>query len=67
MAWLVVEGGKHQHIFSKLAKPFKMTGRLVQWASICARAFAFEVPQPNTKRKKCSYCLDMENGHHGGE
>ena len=59
--WLVVEGGNYQHTFSKLAKPFKMQGKLVQWASTCGRAFAYEEPQPNPKRKKCPYCEEKEN------
>ena len=65
MAWLVVEGGTYQHIFSKLDKPFFMQGKLIRWSSICGRAFAVEAPQPNPKKLKCPYCIEKENGHHG--
>lgn len=65
--WLVVEGGRYQHLFDKLKSPFKMRGQLISWASICGRSFAIKEPQPNTKKKRCTFCLDKENGHHGGE
>lgn len=63
MVWLVVEGGKYQHLFDKLKSPFKMQGKLVRWASICGRSFAIKEPQPNPKRKKCVYCKEKENGN----
>ena len=62
MTWAVCENGKDQHVFEKLAKPFKMMGQLVRWASICGRSFAIKQPLPNPKRKKCEYCLELENG-----
>ena len=65
--WAVVENGTYQHVFSKLDKPFMMAGKLVNWASICGRAFAVEEPQPNPKKKRCRYCIERENGHHGVE
>lgn len=65
MTWAAIDNGTYAHVFTKLDKPFKLQGRLVQWASICSRAFAFEAPQPNAKKKKCRYCVDKENGHHG--
>ena len=65
MAWAAIDNGTYAHIFTKLDKPYKMLGKLVQWASICGRSFAINKPQPNTKKKKCKFCLDKENGHHG--
>ena len=62
--WAVVENGTYQHIFTKLDKPYKMIGQLISWASICGRSYAIDEPQPNTKKKKCGFCLDKENGHH---
>ncbi len=67
MTWAVVENGTYQHIFYEVDKPFKMVGQLISWASICGRSYAIKEPQPNTKKKKCTFCLDKENGHHGGE
>ena len=64
--WAAIDNGTYAHIFTKLDKPYKMLGKLVQWASICGRSFAIKEPQPNTKKKKCRYCVDKENGHHGG-
>ena len=65
--WLVVRHGVYQHIFSKLDKPYKMMGQTVRWVSICGRSYAIDEPQPNPKKKKCRFCLDKENGHHGGD
>jgi len=62
--WAAIENGIHQHIFVKLDQPYKMVGGLVQWASICGRAFAFEAPQGNPKKRKCEFCLDKVNGNH---
>ncbi len=67
MTWAVCDNGTYQHIFTKLDKPYMMAGMLISWASICARSFAIKEPKPNTKKKKCRYCVDKENGHHGGE
>ena len=63
--WTVCENGKYQHLFSMLDKPIFMQGLLIKWSSICARAFAVEAPQPNPKKKKCKYCIEREDGHHG--
>ena len=63
--WAAIENGTYAHIFTKLDKPYQMLGQTVRWASICGRSFAIKEPQPNPKKKKCKFCLDKENGHHG--
>ena len=65
--WAAIDNGTYAHVFTKLDKPYQMMGQTVRWASICGRSFAIEEPQPNTKKKKCGFCLDKENGHHGND
>jgi len=64
LMWAVIETGMYQHIFTKLDKPYKMQGQLIQWASICGRSFAIKEPQPNPKKLKCIYCEGKGNGNH---
>ena len=63
LMWAALDDGTYQHIFYEVEKKFKMQGQLVSWASICGRSFAIKEPQPNTKKKKCVYCLGKENGN----
>ena len=65
MTWAVVETGTYQHIFKRLDKPYKMMGKLVQWASICGRSYTTKEPQPNPKKLKCKFCVEKENEQHG--